>query len=218
MIATLGLLQRIEGRAAQRADSLLLRNSLKRMTWTGRRITFRFSGGALPPVPWHFMPDRPLQPVVMRLRCASHSLLAPDGVFNAAPAPSTEPMPAPKIIPIPQSPSAAPITPPMPAPNARPLPDLIATRVTSLQESMTRPPSASGSGTPRVPVVWAARTRESSLLRITPQFSDGVLPHAPWHFMCDRPLQLLVIRQAAQSNLSLFFSAAHSRRYKLIKF
>ena len=32
------------------------------------------------------------------------------------------------------------------------------------------------------------------------------------------PLQLLVIRQAAQSNLSLFFSAAHSRRYKLIKF
>jgi hypothetical protein len=30
-------------------------------------LTPRFSGGALPPVPWHFMPDRPLQPVVMRL-------------------------------------------------------------------------------------------------------------------------------------------------------
>lgn len=29
--------------------------------------TFRFSGGALPYVPWHFVHRRPLQPVVMRL-------------------------------------------------------------------------------------------------------------------------------------------------------
>ena len=37
----------------------------------------------------------------------------------------------------------------------------------------------------------AGGTRE---LRITPQFSGGAPPYVPWHFMCDRPLQLLVRR------------------------
>jgi hypothetical protein len=36
----------------------------------------------------------------------------------------------------------------------------------------------------------------TSELRITPQFSRGVLPPVPWHFMHDRRLQLLVMRLA----------------------
>jgi hypothetical protein len=35
------------------------------------RITFRFSGGALTSVPWHFIHHRPLQPVVMRYHAGS---------------------------------------------------------------------------------------------------------------------------------------------------
>ena len=30
------------------------------------------------------------------------------------------------------------------------------------------------------------------LSRITPQFSGGALTHVPWHFIPNRPLQLLV--------------------------
>jgi hypothetical protein len=62
----------------------------------------------------------------------------------------------------------------------------------------------------------AATTRDPR--RITPQFSGRVLPLVTWHFIPHGPLQLLVIRHAAQSSLSLFFSAAHSRKYKLIRF
>ena len=32
-------------------------------------------------------------------------------------------------------------------------------------------------------------------LRITPQFSGRALPHVPWHFIHDGPLQLLVMRR-----------------------
>jgi hypothetical protein len=37
---------------------------------------------------------------------------------------------------------------------------------------------------------------------ITPQFSGGALPYVPWHFMCDRPLQLLVMRQRLSARRS----------------
>ncbi len=36
------------------------------------RRTFRFSGGALPHVPWHFIHHRPLQPVVRPLARVCH--------------------------------------------------------------------------------------------------------------------------------------------------
>jgi len=32
--------------------------------------------------------------------------------------------------------------------------------------------------------------------RLTPQFSGGALSYVPWHFISDRPLQLLVRRLA----------------------
>jgi hypothetical protein len=42
----------------------------------GRRLTSRFSGGALPFVPWHFIHHRPLQPVVMRpLNARTHEII-----------------------------------------------------------------------------------------------------------------------------------------------
>ncbi len=67
--------------------------------------------------------------------------------------------------------------------------------------------------------------------RLTPQFSGRALlcearreriikwrARAVAATPCHGPLQLLVIRQAAQSNFRRFFSAAHSRRYRLIRF
>ena len=42
--------------------------------------------------------------------------------------------------------------------------------------------------------------------RITPQFSGGALSYVPWHFMHDRPLQLLVIPITMRSE-----SSANSR-------
>src|SRR5689334_15809103 len=43
--------------------------------------------------------------------------------------------------------------------------------------------------------VVARNTAMTVGLRITPQFSGGALSYVPWHFISDRPLQLLVIRQ-----------------------
>jgi len=37
--------------------------------------------------------------------------------------------------------------------------------------------------------------------RITPQFSGGALTYVPWHFMHDRPLQLLVMRLAKRERV-----------------
>ena len=66
--------------------------------------------------------------------------------------------------------------------------------------------------------------------RITPQLSGPLTTPARTLFTImamtsrayaaadRRAVQRVVIRQAAQSNFTRFFSAAHSRRYRLIRF
>src|SRR5437762_130088 len=62
-------------------------------------------------------------------------------------------------------------------------------QVVTRYESYFGAPHAGGSSSSNV----FARSKRCVISgRLTPQFSGGALSYVPWHFMHDRPLQLLV--------------------------